>query len=297
MHSDHGTHSLNIYKKSLLTALESVVSESGLGWLRQAIQAITESQQLSDDLAFNSAMARRKLGDDLLSEAMAIDTTFSPLDIRHWNCADAGRLVLLITAIECDPSQAEATITAYHQMGDEAERIALMRGLIFFAPGDYLTRLALEAGRTNSLELLSALTLDNPYPASFYTEPAFNQMVLKGLFLGLAIERVVGIEQRANPELTRMCENYVVERENAGRAVPVDVWLAIGPFASDRGRQQMLSYLNHEETGHRYYAALALSQRLSQEPSLAAILRERLQSETVSIISKLLQESLQAASN
>ena len=297
MPSESTTHSLNAYTCCLIESLEGVIPEPGLEWLQQAIQTIAESGQPDDDLGFLSAIAKRKLGALPLNKARSIDTTFSPLDIRHWNSSEAGRLVLLMTAIERNPDQAEARISAYHQMGDEAERIALVRGLIFFAPAEYLTHLALEAGRTNSLELLSALTLDNPYPASFYSESSFNQMVLKGLFLGLAIERVVGIEQRANPELTRMCENYVEERELAGRSVPTDIWLAIGPFASDLGRRQMLNYLGHEEVGHRYYTAMALSQRLAQDPGLASALRKRLDHETVPMISKLLQECLQAATN
>jgi hypothetical protein len=238
-------------------------------------------------------MAKRKLGTVSLEQAAAIDTTFSPLDIRRWTIAEAARLVLLMSAIERDPDMAENIIISYYKMGDESERIALVRGLIFFAPGEYLTELALDVGRTNNLEVLAALTLDNPYPASFYSEQAFNQMVLKGLFLGLAIERIVGIEQRANPDLSRMCENYVVEREAAGRSVPVDIWLGVGPFASETGRQQMVDYLGNKDIGHRYYSALALVQRLSQDPSLKAILEQHFYTEQEPMIRKLLQDTLQ----
>jgi hypothetical protein len=122
-------------------------------------------------------------------------------------------------------------------------------------------------------------------------------MVLKALFLGLAIERIEGIEQRTNPDLTRMCENYVVEREAAGRTVPNDIWLAIGPFASDTGRQQMIDYLDHENVGHRYYSTLALVQRLSQDPTLTTILKQRLETEQEPMIHKLLQDTLQAELN
>jgi hypothetical protein len=288
-------HSLEASKASLFRESEPYFSESGRQWLRDAMQAIAESNQPAEDLGLYSAMAKRKLGSIWLENAGAIDTRFSPLDVRRWSTADTGRLLLLISAIERDPDQVDTVVTSYYRMGDESEHIAVIRGLIFFAPGEYLTELALDAGRTNNLELLAALALDNPYPACFYPESSFNQMVLKCLFLGLAIERVEGIEQRANPELARMCENYVVEREAAGRSVPMDIWLAIGPFASATGRQQMVDYLGHDEPGHRYYCALALGQRLSQDPSLAAILRQRLESEPDPMIRKLLQENLHAA--
>lgn len=276
-----------------MKALDPALSESGRMWLQDAIQAITASSQPTEDLGLYAAMAKRKLGGACLESANAIDTNYSPLDIRRWTIADTARLILLMSAIEGDPGQAETVITSYYRMGDESEHIAVIRGLIFFAPGDYLSVLALEAGRTNNLELLAALTLDNPYPACFYSDHEFNQMVLKGLFLGLAIERVEGIEQRANPDLTRMCENYVGEREAAGRTVPIDIWLAIGPFASEAGRQKMVEYLTHEQEGHRYYTALALGQLLSQYPALSPILRQRLDKEQVPMIRTLLQDTLQ----
>ena len=297
MFSDDKTHNLASCRANLFSELDAAVADAGHEWLQQALQTIAESSQPAEDLGRYSAMAKRKLGSVRLAAAGAIDTTFAPLDIRRWTSAEAARLILLMTAVARDPEQSESIVTSYFRMGDESERIALVRGLIFFAPGAYLTELALDAGRTNNLELLAALTLDNPYPACFYDDAAFNQMVLKGLFLGLAIERVEGIEQRANPDLARMCENYVVEREAAGRAVPVDIWLAIGPFASTTGRQQMIDYLAHAEAGHRYYTALALCQRLSQDPPLAERLRQHLLNEPEPMIRKLLQDTLQVETN
>ena len=294
-------HNLETSKNDLIRESNPFISESGQKWFQHALQAITASDQVIEDLGLYSAMAKRKLGSDHLHNtttcAAVIDTNFSPLDIHRWTSADAARLILLMSAIERDPELTENIILSYYKMGDEAEHIALIRGLIFFAPSEYLTELALDVGRTNNLEVLAALTLDNPYPACFYSEQAFNQMVLKALFLGLAIERIEGIEQRANADLTRMCENYVVERQAAGRTVPTDIWLAIGPFACETGRQQMIDYLDHENVSHRYYSALALVQRLSQDPTLTAILKQRLATEQEPMIRKLLQDTLQAELN
>lgn len=287
-------HKLEKYKNDLLKESDSYINESGRQWLKDTLQTIATSDQLIEDLGLYSAMAKRKLGSALLKNAAVIDTTFSPLDIHRWTCADASRVILVMTAIEHKPDQAENIIRSYYKMGDEAEHIALIRSLIFFAPGDYLTEIALDAGRTNNLEVLAALTLDNPYPACFYNEHAFNQMVLKGLFLGLAIERIEGIEQRANADLSRMCENYVVERQNADRTVPTDIWLAIGPFASETGKQQIIDHLDHDKVAHRYYSTLALVQRLSQDNTLTAILEQRLTKEQEPMLRKLLQDSLQS---
>lgn len=283
---------LKQYQDQLLAVFSPIITEQGRGWFEEKLSQLSTSHQPIDDLSLCSAMVKRKMGDSPLVHAPAVDAGFSPLDIRRWGVSDAARLVMLLHLAQHLPEQVESLVQAYYRMGDESERIALIRGLIFFSPAEYLTLIALDAGRTNSLTLLSALALDNPYPASFYSEPAFNQMALKCLFLGLSIERVMGLEQRANPDLARMCENYVVERENAQRSVPADIWLAIGPHATEAGEQMIINYLNHEELGHRYYTALALGQRLSVNSALAQYLQARLEIEEIPIVRDILQDSL-----
>jgi hypothetical protein len=268
--------------------------ESGKEWFNQALQTLAGSDQVLEDLGLYSAMARRKLGEERLQQAASTDDLNATVDISRWNSAEAARMVLLMSAIDASPEPTESVIGGYYQMGDESEHIALIRGLGFFGRADFLTVIALDAGRSNNLEVLAALTLDNPYPAAFFSDDQFNQMVLKALFLGLAIERVWGLQQRANPDLARMGENYVIEREQAGRPVPADVWLAIGPCASETGRRQMVDYLGHEEVGHRYYCSLALVNRLAQDPSLLPILQQRLDSEQETLILELLQDALKA---
>ena len=292
MHGIKEMHGLATSKATLTRESAPYFSESGRDWFNQALHTLSASNQVIEDLGLYSAMAKRKLGAEKLQQAALIDNEYSALDVSRWTSAEAARLVLLMTAIECNPTQAESVINAYYRMGDESEHMALLRGLIFFAPAEYLGVIALDAGRTNNLEVLAALSLDNPYPGCFYSEDQFNQMVLKSLFLGLAIERIAGLARRANADLARMGENYVVEREEAGRPVPVDIWLAIGPCASETGRQQMIDYLEHEEIGHRYYCSLGLIQRLSQDPSLLPILKQRLDTEQESLILELLQDAL-----
>jgi len=41
------------------------------------------------------------------------------------------------------------------------------------------------------------------------------------------LERIVGLDRRANPELTRMAADYAAERRAARRPVPADIGLAM----------------------------------------------------------------------
>jgi len=50
---------------------------------------------------------------------------------------------------------------------------------------------------------------------------------LKAMFNSIALERIVGLNARLNPELSRMARDYAAERTAAGRSVPADIDLAM----------------------------------------------------------------------
>jgi hypothetical protein len=166
-----------------------------------------------------------------------------------------------------------------------------VRGLALLPAPASVKAIALEAGRANSLFLFRALALRNPYPAVYYEEPEVNQIVLKALFNELPMEQIVGLEARANRELSRMCEDYIGERLAARRTIPPDIWLALGPEASPAGEALMLEHLEHEDRRHRYYAALATWRRGQAAAPLRARLVERLALERDAAVIEILRRA------
>jgi len=53
-------------------------------------------------------------------------------------------------------------------------------------------------------------------------------MVLKAVFAGVALRRILGLAGRRTPELRRMAGDYASERRAAGRSVPVDLACLLG---------------------------------------------------------------------
>jgi hypothetical protein len=275
----------------LHAALGSVAPASGLAWLEQALIRLAASDELDQTLSLLSAMARRQLGQARLAmEPMTLATPAGDLDVSTWTAADAGRVVLLLEAARLQPARGVELVTHTYRQGDEIERMAVARGLSLFPDGAALKPLALDIGRTNSLPLFAALALANPYPAAYYSDHEFNQLVLKVAFMGLALEAIIGLSRRANPELSRMCEDYLDERIAANRPAPVDIWLALAPCASERGEQLLIEYAGHSDIRHRYYAALALLQRQAINPALRQVLVARLPAETDDRILNLLRQ-------
>lgn len=205
-------------------------------WLRQARARLAQCESPVAELARLSAIAGRALEPRPVGEPTVIHTGAGAVDLGSFNRVDLARLVLLLEALDGEPPADTNWLQQYFRAGDKNEQLTTVRALALLDGDGRLKPIALDAGRRNDAALFAALALDNPYPAAYYDEREFNQLVLKALFLEQPLARVQGLAARANPELSRMCEDYVEEREAAGRAVPGDIWLALLPHASPRGQ-------------------------------------------------------------
>jgi len=142
----------------------------------------------------------------------------------HWGTDELARAVLLLRAAAAlaEPAFASLVEECYAR-GDNRERQAVLRSLALLpAPVRFLA-LAVDACRTSIQPVFEAIACENPYPAAYFPELPFNQMVLKALFVGVALRRVVGLEGRITAELRRMAADYASERRAAGRTVPPDI--------------------------------------------------------------------------
>lgn len=109
--------------------------------------------------------------------------------------------------------------------GDNQERAALLAILDQLPEPARFCALASEACRTNVQSVFEAIACNNDYPARFFDDDTFNQMVLKALFIGTSAAAIRGLDARQNPDLIRMAEGYASERRAANRPVPQDVAL------------------------------------------------------------------------
>jgi len=270
----------------LRSAVAATAPQAGVRWLDEAVAAVHAAapEQKADLVMRWSPGARRRLGDGALGLAgPTLATACGPLPTAPWRAGDTGRACLLLAAVEAlgDAGGERAAVLAdtLFRAGDEGERAALVRALCLLPAPCAAAATAKAAGRINSLRLYAALALDNPFPAACYGERDFNQVVLKCLFNGLPVGRIMGLDRRAGAELARMCEDYRDERVAAGRAVPPDIWLALVPHGSERGLALALAALDDSDAGHRLNAARALASR-GGEPAVAAELARRRESET-----------------
>lgn len=139
---------------------------------------------------------------------------------------ELGRTVLLLCATEyLAPEDQAEFIDVLYARGDNAERKALLRTLSILPEPDRFLSTAVEACRSNVQTVFEAIACENSYPVRHFPELSFNQMVMKAIFIGVPLSRIVGLSTRIAPVLVRMAQDYVQERIAAGRPVPGDIQL------------------------------------------------------------------------
>jgi hypothetical protein len=99
-------------------------------------------------------------------------------------------------------------------------------------PTQFLLR-ATDAVRSNMGSVFESIAFENPYPSLYFSELAWNQMVLKCIFNDKAIHRIYGLENRANQALADTLSDFAHERWAAGRRVPSQVWRLVPKFMNE----------------------------------------------------------------
>jgi hypothetical protein len=147
------------------------------------------------------------------------------------------RGALLETALAALPDDAHVPLVReLFRRGDSDERIAVLRSLSGLPAPARFVPIAIEACRTHVQVVFESIACDNPYAARHFPEEAFQQLVLKALFIGVPLARVEGLETRRSAELARMAADYASELRAAGRVVSRDVErLASGAPAAEAG--------------------------------------------------------------
>lgn len=207
--------------------------------------------------------APRKVGRAPLAltprEQASIATAAPGVSMARWSLDDLARAVLLLS-LAGRPDFTDLA-TACFEQGDSREQQSWLRGLPLLPAPERFLPLSIDACRTNIVPVFESIACENPYPVRHFPERNFNQMVLKALFNAIALERIVGLTTRFNEELSRMADDYVSEREAAGRPVPQDIWLVLAPRVAERALPRVRRYLNDTDPAHRRWAAEGLRYR------------------------------------
>ena len=204
------------------------------GWFAHALEALGRSP-VERDLHIVLGLAPRRLGkadlhlsDDDLRAANAARPGWDPFG---WSLDGAARVAALLSYRGERPFT--ETFKDLRRTSDAAELIALYRGLPLYPNPEMLDFEAGEGLRSNLQPVFEAIAHRNPFPRDHFDQHRWNHMVLKALFVGSALDPIIGLDERANPELARILIDYARERWAAGRPVTPELWRPIRAFADD----------------------------------------------------------------
>ena len=219
-------------KEFLLTVLKARLDAEAWKWLQGAVAAAASGASANDALSSYTAASRR-LGKQALKldslERAKLAGHNALFNIDHWGADEAGRAAILLAVAEHHQEAYIQLAQDCYELGDSREQQSWLRGLSVLPKSELFLNTAIDSCRTNIIPVFEAIACENLYPSVHFPELNFNQLVLKCLFNGIAMTRIIGLESRLNTELSRMADSYRSERQAAGRSVPADIWLVIEP--------------------------------------------------------------------
>ena len=241
-------------------------------WLRESVASLAGGGS-DRDLYRSVSLVSRKLGKAPLAlDAAALDLASQARpgwDPSTWTVDQAARVRQLLAAA-CDSDTFVRRLDQLCATADVDELVAFYRGLPLYPDPPRHRLRAAEGVRTNMTVVFEAVVHRNPYPAEQLPEDAWNQLVLKTLFVGRTLDPIVGLDGRANAALAHMLGDYAHERWSAGRPVSPELWRCVGPYATGPLLADLARVLDTGGRAERAAAVLAL--RRSPDPEARRML-------------------------
>jgi hypothetical protein len=254
---------LKASQEFLLQLFRKSATPEAMNWLMQKQELLTAAASDKDlYLAFSSAprfvgKTPLQLEETDLQQASQLREGFNP---TRWTTDQAARTLLLLSGPHDDEKAFAGKLAKLFNTADMGELVALYASLPLLPHPRAFVKQAAEGVRTNMGNVFEAIALDNPYPADYFEEGAWNQMVLKTVFVGKPLYRIYGLEKRSNPTLARILSDYAHERWAAGRSVTPELWRPVGPFIDERIIEDIKRLFAHPDAIQHEAAALACAQ-------------------------------------
>ena len=215
----------------LLRWLARVLSAEAFDWLSFEVE---RQKSTLDERRLGMALGRagRKVGQAALAltreELAAAQNLRRGWQPQHWTTDEAARISLLLAIHHGDDRAFAALLDKLCVTAEVNEHVSHLKGFAIFPASEMLYARAREGARSSIAPIFEAIACHNPYPLDYFDDAAWNHMVVKCVFGGTPIERVVRLHERRNPELIQMLRDLVSERHAAARTSPDAVHAFIG---------------------------------------------------------------------
>lgn len=236
-------------RRVLAEILHTNLGQAQWEWLEQRRQQFASGQDSTRYTMTYSAIPRF-VGKTIIEPEEVLRRSMQEIrrgfTLRAWPADRIARSWWLLHLPTEDSSVYFRSVERLFLAAEMNEQVALYGSLPLLAFPESFTPRCAEGVRTNIGDVFEAVALDNPYPAEYLEEGSWNQLVLKAFFMDVPVNRIQGLDQRANPKLAHMLSDYAHERWAAGRPVNPLLWRPVGPFLDEALYEDMRRL---EETG------------------------------------------------
>ena len=268
--------------ESLFQALSTQCQPKELDWLREKSAKDTNSLSLSFVMV-PRFIEKQELENEVLSQAASI---LPDWNWNGWTLDRLARVYLLSLCHERNLSQEEyiKKINLLFDTAELNESVALYSAIPVLAfPEAWMNR-ATDAVRSNVGLIFDAIAFGNPYPKTYFSELAWNQLVLKCIFNDKPIHQIEGLAARNNEALVQTLVDFAHERWAANRRVPSQVWRLLVPYLNQEILPDIEKLIHSDSASDRLAAALVLAQSSLPE---AKLLAEKYKNELPAVPSEL----------
>ena len=243
-------------KKILYPIIQSKLSSSELNWLESVLSFENEA------LFFQTfGLISRRISSTIpewtAQEKASLDQLYPSFTKGSWDMQQLCRSLLMIYI---PIHQNEKVLKKLAEMADIKELVCLYKGLFFLENAQDFVSLVQEGIRTNMAAVFDAIALENPFAAAYLPADAWNQLVLKAVFMGRPLYRIVDLDLRKNEKLALIVHDYIHERWSAGRLVSPEIWRLVAGYVNQDIASDLLRCINSGDSLTQQAATKALKE-------------------------------------
>jgi hypothetical protein len=234
--------------------------EEGWIWLKERSSLLSQNANaIQLNIAFTAVP--RKTGKKIIQTTVTLDANVKELcpgfSLAGWTVDRLSRVYLLMNLYNSNKEHYIRIIEELFKAAEMNELVALYSSLPFLAYPDVWKFRCTEGIRSNIATVLEAIMYENPYAAKYLDEPAWNQMILKAFFTEKNVDRITGLDERANKNLANILIDYAHERWAAHRSVDPQLWRLVGKFMDEKNFSDIQKLFDEGALPEKKAAALA----------------------------------------
>ncbi len=234
-----------------------IAEESSRSWLSDQIKNLSSGSSFF--IAFG--MAPKKVGKAPVTLSEELMDAFQSINLEAhqigWSLDELARLALLL---HLPLNGRHGTLKKLLTTSDIREQKLIYKSIQYLQEPKEFEMQVVDGIRTNMIDVFDAIALHNSFPIKHFKEAAWNQMVLKAIFMERPIHCITGLDKNRNADLARIAVDFAHERQSAGRKVTPELWRLVVPFVDEALLPDLIEIVQSGDNLEQEAAVRALSE-------------------------------------